>query len=172
MKIGDQLQKQRKLRNMSQDTLASKLNISRQSISKWENGTTLPSFSSVIAISELFDISLDELIKGDTELMEKMEKNSFKESKAGVIVFSSFFIAAIILGIMKYFSVSVNSIGDFLAIAQLITFFGLAVSINWRKINKVLDKKVVIWGILWLSLYLIPAINDFIAGFLSGISSH
>jgi len=172
MKIGDQLQKQRKLHNMSQDALASKLNISRQSISKWENGTALPSFSRVIAISELFDISLDELIKGDAELMEKMEKTGFKERKTGIIVFSSFFIAAIIMTIMKYFSVSVDSIVGPLSVAQLIAFFGLAVSINWRRINKVLDKKVVIWGILWLSLYLIPALNDEIAGFSAGFSGH
>jgi len=60
MQIGKQLQQRRKEQGMSQELLAEKLHISRQSISKWENGSSLPSFANVVAISELFDLSLDD----------------------------------------------------------------------------------------------------------------
>lgn len=50
MRIAEQLQKQRKLHNLSQDELADKLGISRQAISRWENGATLPSFYNVLAM--------------------------------------------------------------------------------------------------------------------------
>ncbi|KRN98890.1 helix-turn-helix transcriptional regulator [Companilactobacillus kimchiensis] len=73
MKIGDQLQKQRKLHKMSQDELAEKLHISRQSISKWENGGSLPSFSNVVAISDLFHISLDDSFYGYLSYFEDIE---------------------------------------------------------------------------------------------------
>ncbi|WP_260152149.1 helix-turn-helix domain-containing protein [Lentilactobacillus hilgardii] len=63
MKIGKVLQVQREKRHWSQAELAEKLSISRQSISKWEQEVALPSFANVVAISDLFKISLDDLIK-------------------------------------------------------------------------------------------------------------
>lgn len=50
--------------NMSQGDLAEKLNVSRQSVSKWETGASIPDLEKLIAISELFGITLDELVKG------------------------------------------------------------------------------------------------------------
>ena len=47
----------------SQEALAEKLNVSRQAISKWEIGTTLPETEKVIAISDFFEVSLDYLLK-------------------------------------------------------------------------------------------------------------
>lgn len=50
--------------NMSQGDLAEKLNVSRQSVSKWETGASIPDLEKLIAMSELFHITLDELAKG------------------------------------------------------------------------------------------------------------
>ncbi|MBQ8625823.1 MAG: helix-turn-helix domain-containing protein [Agathobacter sp.] len=52
--------------NMSQGDLAEKLNVSRQSVSKWETGASIPDLEKLIAMSELFSITLDELVKGDS----------------------------------------------------------------------------------------------------------
>ena len=49
--------------------------VSRQTISNWENGKSLPDILSVIRMSELYQISLDELLKGDKEMMAKIEKD-------------------------------------------------------------------------------------------------
>lgn len=51
--------------NMSQGDLAEKLNVSRQSVSKWETGASIPDLEKLIAMSELFHITLDELVKGE-----------------------------------------------------------------------------------------------------------
>lgn len=53
--------------NMSQGDLAEKLNVSRQSVSKWETGASIPDLEKLIAMSELFHITLDGLVKGDAE---------------------------------------------------------------------------------------------------------
>ena len=50
--------------------------VSRQTISSWENGKSLPDILSVIRMSELYKISLDELLKGDKAMMEKIEKDA------------------------------------------------------------------------------------------------
>lgn len=52
----------------SQEALAEKLNVSRQAISKWELGTTLPETDKVITISEFFDVSTDYLLKDNISL--------------------------------------------------------------------------------------------------------
>lgn len=52
----------------SQETLAEKLHVSRQAISKWELGMTLPETDKVIAISDFFDVSIDYLLKDDIQL--------------------------------------------------------------------------------------------------------
>lgn len=53
MTIGEQLKKQREQRGWSQQILAQRLNISRQSISKWEQGSALPSFANIILLSDV-----------------------------------------------------------------------------------------------------------------------
>ena len=68
MEIGTRIKEQCELKNWSQDELAEILNISRQSISKWELNKVYPSIDMLIKMSDLFDVSLDELIKGDKAL--------------------------------------------------------------------------------------------------------
>lgn len=63
---------------MSQQQLGEKLNISRQSISKLERGESYPSIELLIKISDIFDITLDELVKEDYSLKEKIIKDSQK----------------------------------------------------------------------------------------------
>ena len=53
----------RKQKSMSQEDLANKLDISRQSVSKWESGISMPDLENVIKLSEMFDVSLDYLLK-------------------------------------------------------------------------------------------------------------
>ncbi|WP_297815518.1 helix-turn-helix domain-containing protein [uncultured Lactobacillus sp.] len=61
-KFATQLTKYRKRHGLSQDQLAQELNVSRQSVSKWENGTALPDVERIIDIATLLDVSLDTLL--------------------------------------------------------------------------------------------------------------
>ncbi len=62
MEFNNKLYELRKQKGLSQEELANRLNVSRQTISKWEVGESAPDMEKLIAISELFDISLDELV--------------------------------------------------------------------------------------------------------------
>ena len=68
MALADNIVKYRKKNQLSQEQLAESLNISRQSISRWETGETLPGIDNLISLSGLLDISLDELITGEPYL--------------------------------------------------------------------------------------------------------
>ncbi len=65
MKIGEQIRMLRKNENLSQAQLGEKLNVSRQAVYKWESDKGYPDIQNLIMLSELFDISIDELIKKD-----------------------------------------------------------------------------------------------------------
>ena len=62
MSFSDNLQVLRKRNNMTQEQLAEQLEVSRQAVSKWENGTSDPSTSNLIALAKLFDLSAEELL--------------------------------------------------------------------------------------------------------------
>ena len=62
MEFNNKLYELRKQKGLSQEELANRLNVSRQRVSKWEVGESSPDMEKLVAISELFDISLDELV--------------------------------------------------------------------------------------------------------------
>lgn len=64
MSFGENLQKLRKGKNISQESLAEEFGVSRQTIGKWENGTTYPETELLIQISNFFGVSIDTLLKG------------------------------------------------------------------------------------------------------------
>lgn len=71
MELPGQIRKYRREQNLSQEELAERVFVTRQSVSNWENGKTYPDLNSLLRLSALFGISLDILIKGDLEEMKK-----------------------------------------------------------------------------------------------------
>ncbi len=67
MEFNNRLYQLRKQRGFSQEELASRLNVSRQTVSKWEIGDSTPDMEKLVAMSELFDVSLDSLVMGKEE---------------------------------------------------------------------------------------------------------
>ena len=63
MNIGEKIQKLRKQNGWSQEELASRISVSRQTLSKWELGVTVPDTENVVAICKLFQISVDDLLQ-------------------------------------------------------------------------------------------------------------
>lgn len=69
MQVGTQIKKYRSDRGFSQEELAEKVYVSRQTVSNWETGKNYPDIHSLLLLSSLFNVSLDQLIKGDVETM-------------------------------------------------------------------------------------------------------
>ena len=65
MKFAEKIQNLRKNKNLSQEELAEKLDISRQSVSKWESGIAMPEIDKLLILSEIFEVTTDYLLKGD-----------------------------------------------------------------------------------------------------------
>lgn len=74
MKLETRLKQRRNTLQMTQEEVAEKIHVSRQTISNWENGRNLPDINSLILISEIYAISLDELMKGDPKMVKKLDE--------------------------------------------------------------------------------------------------
>ena len=75
MTLGERIYKLRTEKEMSQGDLADALEVSRQSISKWETNGSVPELDKLVKLSEIFGISLDELVTGkETEQQKKQEE--------------------------------------------------------------------------------------------------
>lgn len=92
IKIGNYIQKKRKEKNLTQEQLAEKLNVSNKTISKWECGKSLPDYSVVEAVCEILEISTFELFSGednknsnDKQMIEMLERIQKLENQKSVM---------------------------------------------------------------------------------------
>ena len=81
MTLGEKISALRNQHEMSQGDLAEKMNVSRQSISKWETDTSVPELDKLIQLSEVFHITLDELVKGDVPPTHEENEDTEPENK-------------------------------------------------------------------------------------------
>lgn len=118
MAIGNRLYNLRKEKNISQEELANALDVSRQTISKWETGESTPDFNKICPLCEYFGITTDELISGKQNIIEaKKEDKKAKFARnlaisvglyilslVAIILFSAAFDQAII-GVCLFFTI-------------------------------------------------------------------
>ena len=97
MELGNQIKHYRIEKGLSQEELAERVYVTRQTISNWENNKNYPDINSIVLLSEIFEISIDNLIKGDLEKMKK-EINSEEVKKLNFysLMMAILMIAAII----------------------------------------------------------------------------
>lgn len=104
--IGSKIKTLRLSKSMTQEQLAKALHVSAQAVSKWENGKSYPDIHSLLLLSALFDVSLDQLIKGDLETM-KQEVNAadVRAMNRDAIIYTVLLAATIILPVplLKWF---------------------------------------------------------------------
>ena len=114
MSFGSNLENLRKQKGWSQDKLADKLHISRQAISKWENGTSKPDIDNVKSISNIFSIGIDELL--DNELPDRAAKLDVEkeEKKENVIQVIKYMIIAVVLIYL------ISVIGKFISLLTIV----------------------------------------------------
>jgi transcriptional regulator with XRE-family HTH domain len=97
MEIGKQIKKYRTEMEVSQDELAEKIFVSRQTISNWENDKNYPDLKSVVLLSSLFGVSLDALIKGDIEKMkEEIKAEDMVSFRRNSIIFGLLLIITVL----------------------------------------------------------------------------
>lgn len=80
MDIATKLKENRKQTGFTQEEIAQKLHVSRQTVSNWETGKSIPDIYNLVELSNIYDISLDNLVKGDVKVMKQVKRDE-KEKK-------------------------------------------------------------------------------------------
>ncbi|MCC4121679.1 helix-turn-helix domain-containing protein [Lactococcus lactis] len=103
MEIGKRIREYRKIYNLSQEQLADKIFVSRQTVSNWENDKTYPDIQIIVSLSILFNVSLDELIREDLEEMKMKISNKKANKRADIyslIMICSTILASLSIGLV------------------------------------------------------------------------
>lgn len=97
MAISEQIRSRRKELGISQEELAARIYVSRQTISNWETGRTYPDIESLLLMSALFGSTVDELIKGDVENMKESNASDARKMKVFTIAVALCTLAATVI---------------------------------------------------------------------------
>ncbi len=134
MELGGQIKRHRTRLGLSQEELADRIFVTRQSVSNWENSRTYPDLQSLLRLSDLFGLSLDELIKGDIETM-KEEINRLEIQKmnrwGGILALLMLTLMLLPAPLLKL----LDTAGFLLVMAPLF-LVGMAVALKVEKIKK------------------------------------
>ena len=173
MSLGERLYELRKKKGLSQEEVAEKLNVTRQSVSKWETDESKPDFDKIIPICELFEISSNELLSGTKEEKEEQEVeviNKDNKKKRALIISSAIFLyfLSIIWIIVSEVSFNLNEgfmVGGFFLLCGIATcmliYQGIVLSttitkkkkektVNEKKLDGVIELTAIIFTIIYL----------------------
>ena len=113
MEFNNRLYELRKQKGLSQEELANRLNVTRQTVSKWEVGDSTPDMEKLVALSALFNVSMDELVMGKEAVKQdnssktgSAEKNALIKKVLKVIsIFAGIILAIDVISMIVYFAV-------------------------------------------------------------------
>jgi transcriptional regulator with XRE-family HTH domain len=109
MNFSKRLKKEREKKGWSQAELAEKIHVSRQSVSKWETGKNYPSIEVIIDLSDLFGVTIDDLLRSDEGLKEKVIQDSKQLAyPKWKVLFDSMFLLGVILLVLKLSIMALN----------------------------------------------------------------
>lgn len=143
MGIGEKLKQARVTANLTQEMVAEKVGVSRQTISNWENGRSYPDIASVIVLSDVYCLTLDSLLKGDNELMKHLNEStdvtkSNKQLAASFVMAGLFCIALILVRLFIPIPQITGVIPNIIAIVVFVVgvIITLVGSLNIKKISE------------------------------------
>lgn len=144
MELNMQIKKHRTEMNLSQEQLAEKLYVTRQTISNWETGKNYPDIHSLLLMSSLFGVTLDQLMKGDYEMMKKEIKaeDIKKFRRDSVILTILLLMSALLIAPLVYF---LEFIGIMIAVLIFGITLGFAVKMEkYKKENDIQTYKEIV----------------------------
>lgn len=125
MELAGQIRRLRTERGLLQDDLAAAVYVSRQTVSSWENDKTYPDVQSLVLLSQLFDVSIDELIQGDVAVMRRTVEEDSRKMRwlSGVV------LVAMVLAVAFFVGLAVAWRDPTGVTAGILLHFGILISI-------------------------------------------
>ena len=174
MEISKCIKDARQNNNISQESLAEQLGVSRQTISSWENGKSYPDLVSIIKMTDIFNISLDKMLKEDKKLVNNMQEkmDTVKSNKSivftilfAIIIFGGIYLIQTFVDIPKIDNLYLN-IGVLIAfIVGVLTYLFSNVYVgkflNQKTSNKSILKTIIVILVIVSLFFIFPLIENF-----------
>ena len=144
MELGKQIKRYRTEANLSQEELADKVFVSRQTISNWENDKNYPDINSLVLMSEVFHVSLDHLVKGDLERMKKeIDQQEYAEFQKYSKIFSILFVVLLIVPVPLVMIFKWFGLGLYIVLFAIGMYYALKVEKYKKKYDIQTYKEIV-----------------------------
>ena len=174
MEISKCIKDARQNNNISQESLAKQLGVSRQTISSWENGKSYPDLVSIIKMSDIFNISLDKMLKEDKKLVNNMQEkmDTVKSNKSivftilfAIIIFGGIYLIQTFVDIPKIDNLYLNIGVLIVFIVGVLTYLFSNVYVgkllNQKTSNKNILKTIIVMLVIVSLFFIFPLIENF-----------
>lgn len=172
MEISKRIKDARLQKNINQETLAEQLGVTRQTISSWENGKSYPDIVSVIKMSDIFNISLDKMLKEDKNLVNNMQErmDTVKSNKSivftilfAIIFFGGIYLIQTFVDIPKIDNLFLNIGVLIIFIVGVLTYLFSNIYVgkflNQKTSNKSILKTIIVMFMVISLFFLFPLIE-------------
>lgn len=144
MELGKQIKMHRQEAELSQEELANRVYVSRQTILNWENDKSYPDVNSLVLLSEIFQISLDKLIKGDIGVMkEVIQKEEIEKMKRYGRIYTIMLIVTVVSAVPLFMWLGVWAFIPWGIIWAISMYFALKIE-KVKKDNDVQSYKEIV----------------------------
>lgn len=164
MNLGESIYRLRTTHNMSQGDLANALDVSRQSVSKWENNMAVPDLDKLVKMSELFGITLDELVTGRTPITTTVHTVSMPEILSLVL----FVISILCFSILSIFAIHCGfheDVGILYGLTFLLAGIAVKCHCNLSLCRKLIRGCIPLFAILLVGSWLFLPVRYPVFGF-------
>ena len=127
MAFSDNLQFLRARRGLTQEQLAEALNVSRQSVSKWESGSAFPEMDTLLRLCELYEVSLDLLLRGDASASLQADSDGYDAFFRAHSLRVTLGVGGILLGVALMLLTMAAGLAETLSVALLLTVIAVCV---------------------------------------------
>ncbi|MBF0580010.1 helix-turn-helix transcriptional regulator [Erysipelotrichaceae bacterium RD49] len=144
MELGKQIRKYRMETKLSQEQLAERVFVSRQTISNWENDKNYPDLRSLVLLSEVFQVSLDQLVKGDIEKMKvEIDSQEYTRFQNDSTIFTILFIVLLIVPIPLVRTLKWMGMAAYLTLFGITMYFAVRIERYKKKYDIQTYKEIV-----------------------------
>lgn len=136
MEVGNQIKKYRQSIKLTREELAEKIYVTRQTVSNWERGKNYPDLNSLIMLCDLFNISLDILVKGDViEMKKQVVQDDVRKFKRDTVIFTVLMIVTFLSAIPLFLYLELVGIALWVVIAGVMIFYSIRLNKQKRNNN-------------------------------------
>lgn len=134
MEVGKRIKRFRQDLKLSQEELAGKIFVTRQTISNWENGKNYPDVNSLVLLSQLFNTSLDILVKGDViEMKKQVAQDDVRRFKRDTVIFTVLIFVTVLSAAPLFLYLELAGIVLWLLIAGTMIYYAVRLNRQKRK---------------------------------------